>query len=71
VDTFWWVLLLGFIAWVIACAWWPFAACFRCKGEGKFRSPSGKAWRNCPRCSGSGKRVRLGRRIYEAFRGGD
>jgi hypothetical protein len=56
------VLLIGYLA---ACAWWPFAACRRCDGAGKFRSPSGKAWRRCRRCKGSGSRVRWGRRVYE------
>lgn len=54
---------------VIACWIWPFAACRRCKGAGKFRSPSGRAWRNCKRCKGSGRRVRFGVRMVEWARG--
>jgi hypothetical protein len=49
---------------LVACAVWPFTACRRCKGDGKRRSPSGRAWRLCRRCKGSGARVRLGRRAW-------
>lgn len=55
------VLTLGYL---VACAVWPYANCIRCHGAGKFRSPTGKAWRNCPRCKGTGRRVRIGRRIH-------
>ena len=54
---------------VVACWIWPFAACRKCDGSGKFRSPSGRAWRLCRRCKGSGKRVRYGVRIAEWLRG--
>ncbi len=65
------LLLLGGAAallYLAACTWWPFATCRRCSGTGKFRSPSGRAWRPCGRCQGTGRRVRLGRRVYELFR---
>lgn len=52
--------VLGYAA---ACRWWPFKACRKCNGEGKLRSPSGKAWRKCTRCKGTGARLRTGRRI--------
>lgn len=42
---------------------WPYTACGRCSGAGKRRSPSGKAWRPCPRCGGTGRKERLGRRL--------
>lgn len=48
----------------IACAVWPWTAHKHCKGTGKRRSPSGKNWGNCRGCGGSGKKVRLGRRIW-------
>lgn len=51
-----------------ACAWWPFAACRRCKGQGRFMSPGGKYWRPCRRCKGAGTRTRTGRRIWVAIR---
>jgi hypothetical protein len=47
-----------------ACALWPYTDCGRCEGRGKFRSPSGKAWRRCRKCKGSGDRIRLGRRMW-------
>ncbi len=51
----------GYLA---ACWIWPFAACMRCKGAGKFLSPSGRAWRYCRRCNGRGARLRIGRRVW-------
>lgn len=56
---------LGWAAgYVIACGVWPFTDCRKCEGRGRFRSPSGRAWRRCRRCKGSGERVRFGRRIW-------
>jgi hypothetical protein len=49
---------------VVACLVWPFAACRKCGGAGRHRSPSGRAWRYCHRCHGTGARLRTGRRIY-------
>lgn len=48
----------------IACAMWPWTSCRKCRGSGRFRSPSGRAWRHCRRCKGSGSRVRTGRRVW-------
>jgi hypothetical protein len=53
---------------VLACAFWPFAACRRCEGAGKRRSPSGRAWRYCRHCHGTGARLRTGRRAWNYFR---
>jgi DnaJ-class molecular chaperone len=70
VDQGWvtfWAVLAGTVwvaGYVIACRIWPYANCRKCEGAGKFRSPSGKAWRNCRRCKGSGSRVRYGRRVW-------
>lgn len=68
---FWGIVsgLLWLAGYLGACAWWPFANCRRCDGAGRFRSPSGKAWRNCKRCKGSGRRVRFGVRVVEWLRG--
>lgn len=64
------------IAWAVAaavvgvpvygawCYWYPYMDCRRCDGNGKFRSPTGKAWRLCRKCKGSGSRVRGGRQIW-------
>lgn len=46
------------------CWFWPFAACTKCDGAGKFRSASRRSWRRCRRCKGSGERVRVGRRLW-------
>jgi hypothetical protein len=51
----------------LSCLFWPYAKCRRCDGGGKFRSPSGKAWRLCRRCAGTGGRLRIGRRIFNYF----
>jgi hypothetical protein len=72
-DRGWWIFwatvvgLGWFGGYVIACAVYPFAACRRCDGDGKIRSPSGRAWRRCKRCKGSGARVRFGRRVWTAL----
>jgi hypothetical protein len=45
---------LASAAWyVIHCVW--------------FRSGSGRSWRKCRRCKGSGERLRIGRRAYNYF----
>lgn len=48
----------------VACTLWPFAACRKCKGSGRRRSPSGRAYGRCRRCKGGGERVRTGRRVF-------
>jgi hypothetical protein len=53
---------------VFACWFWPFATCKRCKGNGKRRSPTGRAWRTCKRCKGTGRRIRTGRRVFNWLR---
>jgi DnaJ-class molecular chaperone len=50
---------------LVACRIWPYTDCRKCKGGGRFRSPSGKAWRLCRRCKGSGTRIRTGRKIWD------
>ena len=62
------VLVLGG-CYALACLFWPHAACGRCEGDGKIRSPGGKAWRRCPRCKGSGWRQRWGAALWSRNRG--
>lgn len=63
------LLALGaLLLYITACAVWPFTAHRPCHGTGKRRSPGGKAWRPCRGCAGTGRRVRVGRRVYELFR---
>lgn len=47
------------LAYVGFCRFFPYAACRNCKGSGKFRSPSGKNFRDCRRCGGRGRRRRM------------
>ncbi len=58
--------LLGLALYGAACVIWPFTAHTRCHGTGKRRSPSGKAWRTCRGCGGTGRKVRTGRRLWGA-----
>lgn len=71
----WWVVpaLVGITlaaagGYAIACWWWPYAACARCKGSGRIASPTGRRFRLCPKCKASGRRLRAGRRISNYFR---
>jgi len=61
-----WILLatLTAVAYVAHCVIWPYRACPKCQGAGRFRSPSGKAWRYCNRCGGKGAQLRPGRRVW-------
>jgi hypothetical protein len=56
--------LFAAVTYLISCAIWPFRSCRNCGGLGRFRSPSGRAWRNCHACKGTGGKVRLGRRVW-------
>lgn len=60
------VLAAGYM---LACWIWPFASCFGCSGDGKRRSPTGRSWRRCKRCRGTGERLRVGRRLWNAWSG--
>lgn len=51
-----------------ACLIWPFTNCGWCGGGGRKRSPTGKAWRLCRHCKGTGARVRLGRQLATTLR---
>ncbi|MCO6010567.1 hypothetical protein NE236_36975 [Actinoallomurus purpureus] len=57
------LVLFALVLYGAACAIWPFRSCRTCGGSGRFRSPSGRAWRYCRRCNGTGAKLRLGRRI--------
>lgn len=60
--------LVAFGVYWVACLLWPFAACLKCDGDGKTRSPSGKTWRPCRRCDGTGRRLRFGRHVINYLR---
>lgn len=59
--------LLWAAGYVLACAVWPFTSHGHCNGTGKMRSPSGRAWRPCRGCGGSGTKLRIGRRAWGAL----
>ncbi len=64
-----WLILIGLgLLWVagyaVACWLWPFTACPKCGGTGKWKSPSGKNWAPCRRCKGKAARIRTGRKIF-------
>ncbi|MQA16950.1 MAG: hypothetical protein GEV09_23305 [Pseudonocardiaceae bacterium] len=58
-------MVAGYIA---ACAIWPFARCRWCTGSGRKRSPTGRAWRDCGHCRGTGRRIRPGRLLLTSAR---
>ncbi len=54
-----WLLLAACVGvWVVHSLWFPWTACPRCAG-GTVRAESGRVWRDCRACGGSGKRRRL------------
>jgi hypothetical protein len=51
----------------LSCWWWPFAHCLCCHGAGKHHRGDGKVHRLCRWCKGSGRRLRIGRRVRNAI----
>lgn len=62
-----WVALaavaVGF-GYVAVCSFWPWGSCRWCRGGRKYSWFSDRYWRDCRRCKGTGRRVRLGRRVW-------
>jgi hypothetical protein len=56
-------------AYLVACAAWPFSRCRWCDGRGFHLSPTGRHMRDCRHCKGTGRRVRIGRRLYICLAG--
>lgn len=66
----WWDLapvLVG-LAYAGSCWWMPYAPCWCCKRAGTHSRKDGKAFRLCRICTGTGRRLRLGRRLWNAAR---
>jgi hypothetical protein len=67
------LLVLAVGAWAVgyglACWIWAFKPCRVCSGLGRRPSPSGRAFRVCWWCKGTGRRLRLGRWIYNHWAG--
>ena len=59
------VITAGYLG---TCWIWPFGACRRCKGRGRSRSRIVRVFRLCPRCDGTGRRLRLGRHVLNYLR---
>ena len=62
---------LGYSAfYILMCAISPWGTCkrSRCTGGRIYSRVFKRTFRECPRCNGTGRRVRVGRRIYEYFR---
>lgn len=59
-----WLVYYGSSCWI-----WPYTKCLKCKGARIYRAWwGGDAFRPCPRCGGSGSRLRFGRWIYNRLR---
>ncbi|TCB95813.1 hypothetical protein E0H26_18600 [Micromonospora zingiberis] len=59
---------LGYAAWyLILCSVSPWERCRRCHGARSHRTAIGTR-RDCPRCDGTGIRVRIGRRLLDYIR---
>ncbi|WP_433792135.1 hypothetical protein [Actinoplanes sp. CA-252034] len=62
---------VGYAAfYAVNCAIFPFGRCrrSRCEGGRVYSRANRKVFRECRRCEGTGKRVRIGRRLYEYLR---
>lgn len=69
------VVAAGVALYVFECWWFPFRRCGCCKGKSIHLREDGKVFRTCagwrcwPRgCSGTGKKLRVGRRVYLVLR---
>ncbi|WP_433299680.1 hypothetical protein ACQP2F_00460 [Actinoplanes sp. CA-030573] len=63
--------ILGYTAfYILNCAYNPWGVCkrYRCRSGRIYSRIFSKTFRECPRCNGTGRRVRIGRRIYEYLR---
>lgn len=54
-----------------SCKWWPYGPCLGCIGHpGRNRGSNARRWGTCKRCKGTGKRIRLGARIWHTVKEG-
>ncbi|TDC00031.1 hypothetical protein E1091_05710 [Micromonospora fluostatini] len=62
------LIILGYTAcYLTVCAVSPWRRCRRCRGARYHRTTIGTR-RDCPRCDGTGIRVRVGRRLIDHIR---
>lgn len=52
---------------VAECCWWQFGKCWCCKGRARHYRDDGKVFRDCRWCRGSGRRLRIGRKVWNRF----
>jgi hypothetical protein len=67
-----WLALTGLavaaaLAYACSCWWFPYAACWCCHGDGKHQREDRKVHRLCRWCAGTGRRLRIGRRVYNHY----
>ena len=55
------------LGYAVSCAVFPFKRCRTCKGAGHHKSRLIRAYRPCRRCGGSGMRLRIGRKAWNAI----
>lgn len=51
-----------------SCAFWPYSKCWRCKGDAKHKAMWGGGFRLCGWCSGTGRRLKVGRWVFNYIR---
>ncbi|MEV0383400.1 hypothetical protein [Nonomuraea sp. NPDC050643] len=56
------------LRYIYLCHAHPFREHTRCRGTGRIPYLFGRGWRFCPRCNGTGLRLRIGRRIWNHAR---
>lgn len=63
-GSFVFLAVVAAVVYAVSCLVWPFRACRKCGGAGRFPSPTGRAWRYCDKCGGRAAQVRFGRRVW-------
>ncbi|MFI7586264.1 hypothetical protein ACIB24_04245 [Spongisporangium articulatum] len=70
------IITLGYLLWYLLLCWIkPFGVCWRCGGDGELVTwlgtfvGYGRGKRTCTRCHHTGRRLRIGRKIINHFRG--
>jgi hypothetical protein len=59
--------VLALAGYALVCAVSPFARCRACAGAGERPGPILRRLRPCTSCAGTGRRLRIGRRLFNHF----
>lgn len=61
-----WIVLglAAAVTYALSCWWFPYGKCQKCSGTGKKYASDGKHFRDCRRCKGAARRLRVGRRVW-------